>query len=84
MLLPCYYLCYYLATTLLLPCYYLATTNATTNATTLLLPVLLPCYSCAGIERKSKPVKGEGALHFDETLEFTGVLPYHGEGHGLG
>ena len=57
---------------MLLPCYYLATT--------LLLPVLLP----AGIERKSKPVKGEGALHFDETLEFTGVLPYHGEGHGLG
>ena len=50
-------------------CYYLATTCATT---------------CAGIERKSKPVKGEGALHFDETLEFTGVLPYHGEGHGLG
>ena len=43
--------------------YYLATTNATTNA---------------GIERKSKPVKGEGALHFDETLEFTGVLPYRG------
>ena len=50
-------------------CYYLATTCATT---------------CAGIERKSKPVKGEGALHFDETLEFTGALPYHGEGHGLG
>ena len=48
----------------------------------------LPCYyylcyylattTCAGIERKSKPVKGEGALHFDETLEFTGVLPYRG------
>jgi len=27
-----------------------------------------------GVERRSKPVKGEGALHFDESFEFTGVL----------
>jgi len=36
---------------------------------------MLPGYHpMPGVERSSKAVKGEGELHFDETLEFTGEL----------